>query len=429
MKSLGPFDHPSACAPDSVAAKGGFASVLVASALVAICSCALAGPASGAIKGNVVDDPNGILGKATPKVKKVASRTGFRVSIIPGLGDRTYAEAITGRLSTLAPGGAPGDLLLLLVRNQKVAIFGVRNRSKLRKRQGKRAANMLLFQRRQASLSATRAFGMRGASAAVFAGARELRSERQDPGINIQRIDIEWGWGWLRLLVPLLLAFALFNLIRAFRARRRLEEFAGGALAIRDLTPGTAMISGTADSADPLASPFTDSPCVYYEYSVSEDWIRSETDGTIKLDSGENRTAFELHDATGSVTVVPDRADIDSPPPLKTTVDRNSPDYDVPGLGGLPFPFSDDSAGIRHFEESVIPVGAQVTVLGPVTVGDSGPVIEWKHSLGPGPSRPFLISHHEPGWAEHYEKKRMKRFFSVAAVTLGATVFIAVITI
>lgn len=204
------------------------------------------------------------------------------------------------------------------------------------------------------------------------------------------------------------------------------------------------MVSGTAVTDEPLLSPITGTPCVHCEYSVQEEWHRTdvehheeirdedhpvmgsrerkvewdevtETGGMMKLDSGRDAVPFYLRDGTGEVLVVPERAEVEAATTLEGPVEQSSPHYEVQGIKGLPFPYSTYSTGVRQMSEAVVPTDARVTVVGPVEIEDGTPQIRWTRRRGPSAKNRFLITLDEAGTAERSERRQMTRHLAIAA--------------
>ncbi len=83
---------------------------------------------------------------------------------------------------------------------------------------------------------------------------------------------------------------------------------------IRGIAMGLVEVKGKAIPAQGklLKSPFSNSDCVYYEYSI-ESLKPGSKNGFGELKSGERREPFYLQDETGTVLVDPKGAEMDIP--------------------------------------------------------------------------------------------------------------------
>lgn len=107
--------------------------------------------------------------------------------------------------------------------------------------------------------------------------------------------------------------------LRRARLRRRIAQTP--TTPVRHLVQNQfAEIVGRISCAEPLKTPDGDVPCVYYHYELKRASGRTGQVGSgwATMDRREQRTAFTLTDASGSVEVDPAGARIDAP----TVVDR-----------------------------------------------------------------------------------------------------------
>ena len=155
---------------------------------------------------------------------------------------------------------------------------------------------------------------------------------------------------------------------------------------LETVTDGPVEVSGTVQPADDvLESPFTETPCVLYEYAVEEKRTRTQSTGKtttthtewVEIDSGRRAVPFRLADDTGSVLVDPAGADLrlssvspirvrggEAPPePIAQFVRENedvSDENRSVGIGPLEFATGRD----RRYRERRLDVGGTVHVLG-----------------------------------------------------------------
>ena len=105
------------------------------------------------------------------------------------------------------------------------------------------------------------------------------------------------------------LVLAVQDAIKSRRALAAIHDLPTSA--IRKLRPGLAEVCGViVESESSLISPWSESPCVHFEYKVEERDISSESwsSWTECLNETE-RITFEIDDGTGKVTVEPDGAE------------------------------------------------------------------------------------------------------------------------
>lgn len=157
---------------------------------------------------------------------------------------------------------------------------------------------------------------------------------------------------------------------------------------------GAAMVEvkGHVEVDQPLISDLARVPCVAFRCSVTEHWTtkRTERDSkgntrtvtehhsrTVYSNSGE--LDFRVRDRTGAVVVRPAGASIDL---LDGLADLDGPLPDSPAYGLSPTHFG----GHLHYDESVMPVGQRVYVLGQVSEDHA---IQQPEAV----ERPFIISH------------------------------------
>ena len=139
---------------------------------------------------------------------------------------------------------------------------------------------------------------------------------------------------------------------------------------------GQVEVSGRAVLDQPLVSHLAEQPCVWFSYTVSEEWERWETEtytqngktmtrtvrrsGWNEIDTGGAAPAFFLEDETGRVLVDPEGADLEPVEILDETVTSESALYYGKGPAGhIP-----NSTGRRQFTERALLVGTPLFVAG-----------------------------------------------------------------
>ncbi|HUR69590.1 MAG TPA: GIDE domain-containing protein [Candidatus Thermoplasmatota archaeon] len=176
---------------------------------------------------------------------------------------------------------------------------------------------------------------------------------------------------------------------------------------VRSMAIGPVELQGTAAAApgrELLRAPFTDEPCVYWEYKVEEQRTRHTKNGTqtywATVESGRSKAPIGLRDETGVATIDPEGADMPGPmvaqfgsgfqrdPTPRIQEFLLKKDIRFEGLFGL-------NKRMR-FTENRLPEGATLYVLGNATrredagaeaaVGNAALVVQ-RH--GPGA---FLVS-------------------------------------
>ena len=160
----------------------------------------------------VVDDPAGALGDSRPAVEQAAGRLGvFVVSVVPSLAGQPVEEVVAQRFAQLAPTGSPYDVLLLVVLDERLAVFGVRDPATVLTELGDAAAEA--FEQLQvASSAATESFASGDAGAAALAGLTAVeRALDGDEGSGGRDVDGKEVLTWV------IAAFALLGLVRVGR--------------------------------------------------------------------------------------------------------------------------------------------------------------------------------------------------------------------
>ncbi|MFT3868268.1 MAG: LemA family protein [Nibricoccus sp.] len=181
---------------------------------------------------------------------------------------------------------------------------------------------------------------------------------------------------WPAWIVAGLLTLLFFWLM--LRAGRRLRFLADTPTSkTRGVFIGQVELSGSAKIAPPLRSFLAGTECVWYRYTVEEEWERWETEtytdkdgktqsrrvrksGWTQIDNGGETPAFFLEDETGAVRVQPEGAQIDSITVFSETVHRGDALYFQKG----PAAEIADSNGKRRFSEQAIPLDARIFIAG-----------------------------------------------------------------
>lgn len=160
-----------------------------------------------------------------------------------------------------------------------------------------------------------------------------------------------------------------------FRKRRIIEDTPTSKA--KGVFMGLVEICGTAVKPDPLTSYLSESPCVYYSWSVNERWSRTVREtyrdaqgktktrtrresGWTRVAGGGDFTVFDVCDDTGCVQIDPEGAKIQGEVSLRRTCDNRDPLY----FGKGPESEVRNSDHVRRFYETCVPVGASVYVIG-----------------------------------------------------------------
>ncbi len=181
------------------------------------------------------------------------------------------------------------------------------------------------------------------------------------------------------LLIPLgALLLGLFALAMAFRSgrRRRLVENLPTSKT-SGVFIGLVELKGAAESARPLKSFLAEQPCVYYQWSVEEEWSRTVTEsytdsngksqtrtrhesGWTTVAEGGEAIPFFLQDDCGVVLIRPEGAKLEPAEMFSEHVGLGDPLY----YGKGPETAVADSDHRRRFTERGIPLHAPLYVLG-----------------------------------------------------------------
>lgn len=152
---------------------------------------------------------------------------------------------------------------------------------------------------------------------------------------------------------------------KRLRLKRAVEDTPRSSVAAAAV--GRCELNGTAEPfGAELAGPFSGLPCIWYRWKVEEEH-RDSKGGShwSTLAQGESGTPFTLKDASGSVGVHPQGAEVETDEPLVyrsgalnvATVAKGPLALEWAGAGGI---FSSP----RRLSEWNVPSGAQVLVLG-----------------------------------------------------------------
>jgi hypothetical protein len=102
--------------------------------------------------------------------------------------------------------------------------------------------------------------------------------------------------------------FGFFWGFRCLQKKRLIENIPTST--VRGLAMGMVELCGRAKEKTPLASPFTQSACVFYKYTIEEYRRSKNSSRWVRIAKGDSATVpFILEDDTGSVTVFPQGAE------------------------------------------------------------------------------------------------------------------------
>ncbi|MBC7231272.1 MAG: hypothetical protein H5T74_12885 [Actinobacteria bacterium] len=213
------------------------------------------------------------------------------------------------------------------------------------------------------------------------------------------------GIGGAALVIGVVLAFL------GYRGRKKLEVMeatptvnAADASKMALSAPGAGVeLVGVVEADEPLLSPTSQIPCVYYRYKLEHRKQRRERDertGTMKtsefwdtVDDRKEEIPFYVSDSSGRCLVYPDGADYIAETRTHEGRGRGRDYLESSGVGGAILEsvlsaLDDDYEDVLGYRitESLIRVGQPVYVLG--TAQRSGEVA----AVGKGDS-PFIISH------------------------------------
>lgn len=238
--------------------------------------------------------------------------------------------------------------------------------------------------------------------------------------------------GWVIIAVGgAALLFGVFAVVMAFRTRTRLMAMeatrtipAREASQIADPTGNvTVELYGVSETSQPLVSPVTGTPCVYYRHKVEELYEDRHTDanGVSTHDESwrtvsdeEHHAPFWLRDASGAVAVLPKQAEF--------VADKSVDDAFMPYqststgsmLGDVLHDVLDTSGatGQRRQSEWIIRTGFPVYVLGSAVATQSGPCVQ----KGAGP---LIVSYKSEEELGHSFKWRFAGWLIAGLVCSG----------
>ncbi|MBK8479376.1 MAG: LemA family protein [Opitutaceae bacterium] len=187
-------------------------------------------------------------------------------------------------------------------------------------------------------------------------------------------MDYEIVWpAWL-IATPLTLLFLWLALRGGRRLRLLMDTPTSKA---RGVFIGQVELAGKAVVATPVRSYLGGCVCVWYSYTVDEQWERWETETTTDskgrsqtrrvrktgwstVAAGGEAPDFYVEDETGAVRVRPEGAEVEPQEVFAQTVGRSDALYYGKGpAGGV-----SDSTGRRRFVEKALPLGCPVFVAG-----------------------------------------------------------------
>lgn len=179
----------------------------------------------------------------------------------------------------------------------------------------------------------------------------------------------------------------LIGVFRSLQRKRLIDDTP--TLKTKGVFIGLAELKGTSESDRPLTSYVTETPCVQYEWEVSEKWSRQvvetykDADGNTRtrtrtesgwktVDHGSELRTFYLKDDTGVIRVDPENASINGDTVIDTSVRRGNPMYYEKG----PLHSVANSDHVRRFRESIIPLHAPIYLIGHSRMRDDAVAVE-----------------------------------------------------
>src|SRR5919199_2333332 len=194
---------------------------------------------------------------------------------------------------------------------------------------------------------------------------------------------------------------------------------------VSGLAPGTLVeVKGTLRCEEPLVSDMAKTRCAYYLSTVTREYLESDygDDDDVgsdrrseTLSQNEQVAPFAVEDATGSVAVAAEGAEVDA----KQVVNRFERDASGLSIAGIPVRVGGGERTLGYrYTESILPVDAPVYVLG---------VVRENGEIGAPPAEDkegrFLISYRSE---EQLEKKYKRDALWLGLIALGLFVFGAV---
>ena len=177
------------------------------------------------------------------------------------------------------------------------------------------------------------------------------------------------------VLAAALVVGSLFASYRSQKRRRLLEALPTSAT--QGVFIGLVELKGTAESADPLTTYLAEVAAVHYNWNISEQWERWETEyytdskgnrrsrrvrksGWKTVASGGDSQPFYLRDETGVLLIRPAGAEVRGISVFNQYCGRSHPLYYGKGPAGS----VSDSTGRRHFTESAIVLHEELYIVG-----------------------------------------------------------------
>ena len=189
-------------------------------------------------------------------------------------------------------------------------------------------------------------------------------------------------------LIPAVISIALLLWWRsAMLFKRTVEDVPTSK--VKGVFIGLNEVKGKVKSDEPLQTYLTESPTVWYKWSIQERWERIETytdskgnrrtrksSGWKTVDSGESFQSFFLVDDTGELSVNPSEAKVDAPSTLSLRCGPSDSMYYDKGPAGSIM----NSTHRRRFTEHAIQPGDDLYVLGSAKLRDevAAPMIAHK---------------------------------------------------
>lgn len=206
-----------------------------------------------------------------------------------------------------------------------------------------------------------------------------------------------------------LLAWYFFSTVRSKRLIQDLPTAKASGVFI-----GLVELKGTAESEIPIYAPLSGIPCVWYVWTVEEEWKRTrvvtrrDKNGNVRtvtetysgwdiVGQGEDRPSFYLLDDSGAVRINPAQAKIDSLEVFSRDCQRGDPLYDA---FAPPTPVA-GSLGRRRLTENAIPLHHDLYVVGRSRVREdvAAPEIAWD------PNSPLFLISVDPEEAQIYHRE------------------------
>lgn len=180
---------------------------------------------------------------------------------------------------------------------------------------------------------------------------------------------------WPAWIIASILTLVFFWLM--LRAGRRLRLLADTPTSkAKGVFIGQVELSGRAKLNPSRRSFLAEVDCVWFGYTIEEEWSRWETEtytengktktrqvrksGWTQIDSGGEAPAFYVEDETGTVRVQPDGAEIDAPSVFSETATRGDTLY----YAKAPRAEIADSNGFRRFHERAFLLDAELFIAG-----------------------------------------------------------------